>query len=176
MENIKTNKGQLIKVSKKHFEELSKHIWYIEANGYAVNTKCIRSRKESREKCLPRQISIKMHRFIYELEYGVNLEKHEHIDHINQNKIDNRIENLRLSCLGSSINQINVGLRADNTSGYKGVVWRERNKKWEAKISYKGKRIWIGSFENKEIAGIKYNEKALELFGEACYLNVIKTE
>jgi hypothetical protein len=174
MKIIKTKKGISIKVSEKHFEELSKYTWMIDANGYAVTTVYIMSRKESRQTGLPRQSSVKMHRLVYELEYGLKLTSKQHVDHINQDKIDNTIENLRISELGSSVNQINVGLRADNTSGYKGVIYRPKTGKWEVKISYKNKRIWIGSYTNKEMAAIKYNEKALELFGNACYLNKIK--
>jgi hypothetical protein len=95
------------------------------------------------------------------------------LHHINGVRSDNTIENLRVSELGSVINQINVGLRADNTSGYKGVIYREKTGKWEVMISYKNKRIWLGAYKNKEMAAIKYNEKALELFGDACYLNKI---
>jgi hypothetical protein len=171
--NIYTRKNQPIKVSEKHFEELSKYTWMIDANGYAVTSIYVMSRKESRETGLSRQLPIKMHRLIYELEHGLKLNSDQHIDHINQDKIDNTIENLRVSELGSGINQINVGLRADNTSGYKGVIYRKKTGKWDAMISYQEKRIWLGSYTNKEMAAIKYNEKALELFGDACYLNKI---
>ena len=171
--NIYTRKNQPIQVSEKHFEELSKYTWMIDANGYAITSIYVMSRKESRETGLARKKSIKMHRLVYELENGVKLNTDQHIDHVNQDKIDNTIENLRVSELGSGINQINVGLRADNTSGYKGVIYREKTGKWEAKISYKEKRIWLGAYKNKEMAAIKYNEKALELFGDACYLNKI---
>jgi hypothetical protein len=171
--NIYTRKNQPIKVSEKHFEELSKYTWFIDANGYAITSIYVMSRKESRETGLARKKSIKMHRLVYELEHGLKLNTDQHIDHVNQDKIDNTIENLRVSELGSGINQINVGLRADNTSGYKGVIYREKTGKWEVKISYKEKRIWLGAYKNKEMAAIKYNEKALELFGDACYLNKI---
>jgi hypothetical protein len=173
MNYIKTNKGQLIKVNENYLKELLKYTWFIDANGYAVATPTIRSRREARESGLPRQLPLKMHRLVYELEYGIVLNREEHIDHINQDKTDNRIDNLRVSKLGTSINQINVGLRVDNTSGYKGVVYRERTNKWECKISYKGKRIWIGAYEDKDKAAIAYNEKALQLFGEASYLNKV---
>lgn len=171
--NIYTRKNQPIKVSEKHFEELSKYTWMIDANGYAITSIYVMSRKESRETGLARKKALKMHRLVYELENGIKLNPDQHIDHINQDKIDNTIENLRISELGSGINQINVGLRADNTSGYKGVIYREKTGKWEAKISYKEKRIWLGAYKNKEMAAIKYNEKALELFGDACFLNKI---
>jgi hypothetical protein len=171
--NIYTRKNQPIKVSEKHFEELSKYTWMIDGNGYAVTSVYIMSRKESRETGLCRSKNLRMHRLVYELEHNILLSLTDEIDHINQDKIDNTIENLRVSELGSGINQINVGLRADNTSGYKGVIYREKTGKWEVKISYKNKRIWLGAYKDKNIAAQMYNEKALELFGDACYLNKI---
>src|SRR5690554_1087243 len=136
MKEIKTNKGELIKVDEKHFDVLNEHTWHVDANGYAVTTKYIRSRKESRETGLPRKKFIKMHRLVYELEHNVNLTTKEHIDHINRNKTDNRISNLRLDVQGkgAGINQINQELRKDNTSGYKGVVFRKRTGRWESKV------------------------------------------
>ena len=176
MAEIITNKGQKILVDEKFVEELSKHTWHIDAKGYAVTYVYVMSRKESRESGLPRSKSVKMHRLIYELENNVKLDSKEHIDHINQNKIDNRLSNLRLCEIGKSTNQINVGLRQDNTTGYKGVTLRNKTNKYEASISYRGKSIWLGSYTNKEMAAIKYNEKALELFGDTCYLNKINVE
>jgi glycosyltransferase involved in cell wall biosynthesis len=124
------------------------------------------SRKDSRETGKNRRKFIKMHRLVFELEYGKNLLNTESIDHIDMVKINNTISNLRLSPLGTSINQINVGLRSDNKTGYKGVIFRKKTNKYEAKISYKGKRIWLGAYEDIIEAGKAYNKKALELFGD----------
>ena len=49
MRYIKTKKGEKIKVDAKHFDTLSQFTWYIDANGYAITTIYVRSRKESRE-------------------------------------------------------------------------------------------------------------------------------
>ena len=175
MKTIKTNKGESIIVDDRHYAALSNFTWHIDANGYAVTDNVIRSRKEARETGLPRQANIKMHRLVYELESQVQLKTKEHIDHINQNKIDNRIDNIRLDIQGEGIgiNQINQGLRKDNTTGYKGVVFRERTGRWESMINCKRKSHWLGAHETKELAALAYNEKALELFGDACYLNVV---
>lgn len=173
MKEIKTNKGELIKVDEKHFDVLNEHTWHVDANGYAVTTKYIRSRKESKETGLPRKKFIKMHRLVYELEHDVTLTTKEHIDHINRDRIDNRIENIRVDLQGNGdgINQINQGLRSDNTSGYKGVFLRKRTGRWESSVSYKGKKKWLGSFDSKEEAAVAYNEKVIELHGEDVYLN-----
>ena len=72
------------------------------------------------------------------------------IDHINLNKSDNRIENLR-DATGSQ-NQFNHRLRSDNTSGFKGVAWCKRDKKWKASIRVYGKNKSLGYYDNPEDA------------------------
>lgn len=41
-------------------------------------------------------------------------------------------------------NARNQGIRKDNTSGYKGINYDKAKKLWVARISYKGKRIYLG--------------------------------
>ncbi len=64
------------------------------------------------------------------------------IDHINLDKLDNRILNLRLA--DSSKNSCNTGLRSDNTSGVKGVYYNNRDAAWFGRVTYKGKRYTTG--------------------------------
>lgn len=87
----------------------------------------------------------------------------EEIDHINDGT-DNRWSNLRL--VTKSQNQFNRKLNANNSSGYKGVFWKTPNNKWVAIIGFRGKRISLGSFDNKEEAAEVYRAKAQELHGE----------
>ena len=54
------------------------------------------------------------------------------IDHINRDKLDNRLCNLR--DVPQSINQRNVGLRKDNSSGVRGVSWDSRHSAWRVQI------------------------------------------
>ena len=72
------------------------------------------------------------------------------IDHINNKRDDNRIENLRLS--SCSENNQNTKLRKDNTSGVKGVTWNERDRRWTASISINGKRKSLGNFKDISLA------------------------
>ncbi len=58
-------------------------------------------------------------RYIWEEVYGLIPEGME-IDHINRNRRDNRLENLRL--VSRSQNNFNKGKYRNNTSGYKGVT------------------------------------------------------
>lgn len=84
------------------------------------------------------------------------------IDHINQNKDDNRIANLRDTCCQE--NMRNRSLQKNNTSGVTGVVWHSRQQKWVAKIKYKGKWVWLGQFDDKKEA-IDARYVAEEVYG-----------
>lgn len=88
------------------------------------------------------------------------------IDHINLNKRDNRIENLRLA--SPAQNSANASLRIDNTSGYRGVTFEPRRKKWIAILGHEGKRKQLGSFSTPEEAAAAYARGAATAFGEFC--------
>lgn len=72
------------------------------------------------------------------------------VDHINRNRLDNRRSNLRLCT--SHQNKLNMKLRIDNTTGYKGLRWRDDVKSWRVNVKIKGKEIQIGYFKNKKDA------------------------
>lgn len=86
------------------------------------------------------------------------------IDHKNEIKFDDRIENLRLAT--NSQNRNNTSNRRDNNSGTKGVSWNKQNKKWVAQISYESKVRHLGLFKNKEEAASVYKEAATKHHGE----------
>ncbi len=96
------------------------------------------------------------------------------IDHINHNGLDNRRVNLRM--VTAQQNSWNVKKpRGKFSSKYKGVSFDKRSKKWTAAIFYKGKRIYIGQFDDEETAGRAYDLKAKELFKEYACLNFKET-
>ena len=72
------------------------------------------------------------------------------IDHINQNRGDNRISNLR--CITRAENNKNRTLQSNNKSGVNGVHWISTAKRWAAVINIEGKRIGLGWYRNKEDA------------------------
>ena len=63
--------------------------------------------------------------------------------------------------------------QSNNSSGYKGVSWDATKNKWRVKIEAFGiaKRA---RFDKKDDAARKYNEWAIELYGENAVLNEIK--
>lgn len=86
------------------------------------------------------------------------------IDHINGINGDNRIENLREA--SKAQNQRNKGMMANNTSGFKGVSWNSRAKKWQALIAKGGKNRNLGQFDTPEAAHAAYCEAAKKYHGE----------
>jgi len=79
------------------------------------------------------------------------------IDHINGDRSDNRIENLRE--VNSSGNSKNLGMRYDNSSGYNGVYkhpsWKD---KWVTYLKMNGKNTYLGGFNSAE-AAYEYRRK-----------------
>ena len=86
------------------------------------------------------------------------------IDHINGDKRDNRISNLRIASCAENCR--NSGKRITNKSGYKGVCWHRRDRKWRAQICHNYKVIALGSFQTREEAAATYIKKAMQLHGE----------
>ena len=70
------------------------------------------------------------------------------IDHINRNRSDNRIENLRAATKNQQL--FNVGLRSDNRSGVKGVSWHKYSNAWRGQVYFQGKSYHAGIFKNKD--------------------------
>lgn len=71
-------------------------------------------------------------------------------DHIDGNKINNSIENLR--DITRSENQKNRKLRHDNKTGVNGVSFDPRKNKFLSIISLEGKNVYLGTFETLEEA------------------------
>lgn len=79
------------------------------------------------------------------------------VDHIDGDKTNNRFSNLRI--VTEQQNAMNKGIQHNNTSGVKGVHKVKRSGKWQARISYKGKRIVLGTFVNFDDA-VKARQEA----------------
>lgn len=101
------------------------------------------------------------HRLAWIMTYGYEPEE---IDHINGNKDDNRLCNLRECSRMQNVR--NVGLRKDNTSGYKGVSFYYPNGKWMSCIAIHGKTMNLGYYVTKEQAFSAYCLAAYMFHGE----------
>jgi len=86
------------------------------------------------------------------------------IDHIDGDKTNNSINNLR-EC-SKQQNSFNRGKTVNNTSGYKGVSWHNEKNKWRAIVTHDGKSLFLGYFNCPKEASEAYQAKAKELHGE----------
>lgn len=105
--------------------------------------------------------SHKVHRLIFMLEYGYLPPE---IDHINNNRLDNRVENLRPA--NRSENQCNRFALSSNTSGYAGVTWHKHAKAWYVRVMKDGKSKIIGYFKDLELAGLVSQEARVLYHGK----------
>jgi len=101
------------------------------------------------------------HRVVWCMQYGYW--PSGDVDHINGNKLDNRVDNLRE--VSRSQNMSNVGMQKNNKSGFIGVFWAAREEKWQAVVAYKKKNISLGRFDCPMEAAIAYNNAALKYHG-----------
>jgi len=86
------------------------------------------------------------------------------VDHINGDKIDNRICNLRLA--SRSQNAMNCKRKSNNTSGYKGVSFHKAAQKWHARICVDYKTLNLGLFATVEEAYTERLRAEQKLHGE----------
>lgn len=162
MKEIKLTKNQTTIVDDECYEYLSKWKWYCH-KGYAR-----RSRLKSEDN--PTDV-IHMSREIWKL-VGRVLPKGYILDHINGDKLDNRVSNLRACTQNENI--WNTRLVKTGKVPYRGVTYRPTEqpiRPYIAQIDYKKKRILIGSFDNPIDAAKAYNEAAKKYHGEYAILN-----
>ncbi|HDM8089251.1 TPA: HNH endonuclease [Yersinia enterocolitica] len=102
----------------------------------------------------------KVHRVIWEMHNGPIPEGMQ-VDHIDHNRVNNRIENLRI--VTQAQNSKNRTRQADNSSGICGVCWDKSKRKWSSQIMIDKKQINLGRFNDineaisaRKAAEVKY--------------------
>ncbi len=81
------------------------------------------------------------------------------VDHKNDDKIDNRLENLQVVT-----QRFNIYKTQNNyTSKYKGVSFCKEHNKWRARIEINGKSKHLGRFFTEEEASLAYQNKLKEI-------------
>ena len=105
----------------------------------------------------------KIHRLVA-IAFIPNPENKECVDHIDNNRKNNNVNNLRWC--SNAENQRNRTKQYNNTSGYKGVCFHKQHQKYMAQIQLNGKLIHIGYYETAEEASNAYKIKADELHKE----------
>jgi hypothetical protein len=86
------------------------------------------------------------------------------VDHINNNKLDNRVVNLQLISQRENLSKD----RKDGTSKYVGVCWKKSRNKWQVDIKIDGKRKYLGLFTDEYEAHLAY-QKALNEYKNKQY-------
>ncbi|WP_179103944.1 HNH endonuclease [Burkholderia pseudomallei] len=104
----------------------------------------------------------RVHRLAWEMHYSVDAPPI--MDHINNDRADNRISNLRE--VGHAENQWNKSLNRNNSVGLKGAHYHKTSGKWASHIRCRGKRKRLGLFETAEEAHEVYCLAAVMLHGE----------
>ena len=101
--------------------------------------------------------------------YIMNYYGDDLIDHINNNVLDNRKENLRI--VTAKQNAMNTSSRKDSSSKYVGVQLDKKYNKWKSYIKVNNKQIYLGQFDD-EIGAAKARDIATKkYFGEHGNLN-----
>jgi hypothetical protein len=80
------------------------------------------------------------------------------VDHINNIRNDNRLNNLQLITTRKNTSKDKIG---KGSSKYTGVYWGKRAKKWCSTIVFNSKKIYLGSFETEEQASDFYKKAVL---------------
>jgi hypothetical protein len=91
------------------------------------------------------------------------------VDHKNGCSLDNRRDNLRSAT--RSQNRQNAPKRENTSSRFIGVSFHKEKKKWYACISFEGKSIFLGYFDNEIDAALAYDAAARKYYGEFARVN-----
>lgn len=151
MKEIQLSQGLVAQVDDEDFESLNQHKWYAHKakSGpyYAIRTVYFDGKS----------IVLRMHQVV---------SGQTRPDHSDGNGLNNRRSNLRPAT--RSQNNAN---KKSNGSNYKGVYKPKDWNKYRVQMSVKGKKIYLGGFEDEVEAAKAYDKAAVLYFGEFANLN-----
>lgn len=137
------NSNKSFIIDKCDYPLIKEYCWSM-SSGYAVTTM---NKKTTR-----------LHRFL------MGFPEDKVIDHINQNKLDNRRVNLRICNQSDNLKNLKISIK--NTSGKTGVYFDKRKKRWIARIAYNKKPKYVGSSKSFEKACLMRRQAEHEFYGE----------
>lgn len=143
---VPLTQGQFAKVNPWRIDEVARYKWYAKWSKDTCSFYAYRKGYPGGGKV----IMVAMHRSLLGLTHGDQRQG----DHRNCDTLDNRDDNLRVA--SQVQNSGNQRLRKSNTSGYKGVSWDGRCRKWVAMTRFEGKKVNLGRFSNPEDAHHAY--------------------
>jgi hypothetical protein len=131
MAEIRLNRRQEVAlVDDDRFEELSRYVWGLNRAGYVRR---VERRGDGKYH------DVLMHRQV------IGAGKGQIVDHRNQNKLDNRAENLRFCTHQQNIWNVK---NTRNTSGYRGVTWSNKDRVWCVFMRVDGRCRYFGAYHD----------------------------
>ena len=125
--------------------ETGKLCWKVRRGGSAVKDGEVgHMTREGYVKVKLKGKSYPIHRLMWLLAHGEHPDRF--VDHINGDRMDNRLCNLRL--VTKAENAKNRRPTKTSVSGLNGVVWRNDSMKWRSFIRYNNALMHLGSFED----------------------------
>mgnify|MGYP001561184830 len=151
---IPLTQGKFAIIDDDDFDIVNKHKWCAVKDGGTFYARTNVLRKGGG------YIAISMHRLIL----GLIPNDGKQVDHRDCDGLNNTRANIRFSTQTENLRNQRISSR--NKSGFKGVSWFKRDKKWKADIRLDGKGIFLGIFATKEEAHQAYCMAATEYFGK----------
>ncbi len=151
MASIPLTKGQCAIVDDADFDRLNQWKWHA---AWSKGTKSFYAVRSDGEQ------TVWMHREIV----GLKPKQGFDVDHINHDTLDNRRSNLRRA--SHAQNCWNQRRPKNNSTGYKGVVYRRARRHFVARIRVRGKLIYLGSAPTAKAAHEIYVAGSSQHFGE----------
>lgn len=148
---ILSTNGKDIHIDPQDLELVSQYAWTVTKDGYA-------------KKYLEKNVDGKrLRKVVYMHRLIMDAKENEIIDHVNQNKTDNRRSNLRVA--SKSLNALNSN-KVRSSTGYRGVLRnRQKGKPFIARIHFNKEIIYLGKFNTAKEASRAYQIKRKELIG-----------
>jgi sulfur relay (sulfurtransferase) DsrC/TusE family protein len=158
------------------FIEILPGLFYEEATGYPWST---RSNGEAYKKPIKRIVAqshgytcvkvngkmVKWHRLVWEFFNNAPIPNDMVVDHADNNQGNNKMSNLQLLSVKENVSKCRV--HRDNSSGYPGVCWAAREKKFLANIKINGVTRHLGYFSDPEAAYKAFLKAKIQYSGEA---------
>jgi hypothetical protein len=102
-----------------------------------------------------------IHKVIFCMVHGTMPDQ---VDHIDGNRQNHRIENLRPA--SNAENGMNKPAQSNNKTGIKNVCWNSTHRKWAVQVQAYGRRVFSKLFDSLELAELAAEEARNKYHGE----------